>query len=105
MSGLYFKDYVPEYFKELAKDFKYYHRTRSYYVHRENDGYINISCECQSISPIRILFNFQKNYYQGIKKPIINYWTHNFDEFVDYMCNYHKKLGRKYKLKKLMENE
>lgn len=105
MSGLYFKDYVPNYFKNLAEFFNYKHRVHSYYVYNEFDGYINISCETQSVSTnLRILYNFHKNYHQDIRdkngfhKKDIDYNTHNFDDFVNFMCNYHKKIGRKYKL-------
>jgi hypothetical protein len=108
------KDYTSDEFKELTNFFNYEHRIGTYYIFREKDGYINISYEyiINTNGPIEY-FLFHKNHYQGIvdnnslhieHKKDIHFETTNFKEFEQWMCEYHKKQGRKYKLKKLNKN-
>lgn len=109
---LYSKDYAPNEFKELAKIFGYKQRVDTYYVFKEQDGYINISYEYRGIkfdgSPYKEIFTFHKNHYQnvidsstGLHKKDIHFDSEEFKEFEEWMCKYHLKQGRKYKLKKL----
>lgn len=111
---------IQKYFEKLALSFGYSHRVGGYYVIREDDGYINIHREF----PSKKIYNFHKNFYQGVRNPhhdgskyeieikfsgynctmtpsTISVDFNNVSDFENFLANYHKKQGRKLKLKQI----
>ncbi len=84
-------------FEDFVKSFGYTRRINSYFIVRENDGYINVHREFPSVQ----IYHFHKNHYQGIDKKDITFSTSHFSKFINYMCSYHKKEGRIKKLKQI----
>jgi hypothetical protein len=120
----YILDEYQENFENFVKKFGYTRRVESYFIIREDDGYINVHREF----PSRQIYKFYKNFYQGTKNPFhdgsklyldveflgydcvmtpdtIELYFNRFSDFKNFLCNYHTKQGRKLKLKQLHEKE
>jgi len=83
----------------------YTQRTGTYYIIREEDGYINISHDRYFVEDAPI--KFHKNHYQniyderGYPKKDISHSFYDLESFVDFINKYHKELFMKYKIEKI----
>jgi len=53
-------------FEDFVESFGYTRRVNSYFIIREDDGYINVHREF----PSKEIYKFHKNHYQGSQKKI-----------------------------------
>jgi hypothetical protein len=93
---------------EFITKIGYKQRTGTYYVIREEDGYINISCDKCFHPEAPIIFH--KNHYQGVinkngfPKKDISHKFSDLESFFEFISEYHNKLLLKNKIKKINEN-
>jgi len=95
---------------EVITKIGYKHRTNSYYVIREKDGYINISRNDFrfGVNQPDDYISFHKNHYQyirdeqGFYKKDISHKFYTLGEFFDFINDYHKDLFLKHKINKLL---
>ena len=91
---------------EVITSIGYKQRTGTYYVIREDDGYINISHDkCfHEDAPI----SFHKNFSGGNHSPDGKYILHEdfytLEDFYDFISDYHNDLFLKHKVEKLLHN-
>jgi len=88
---------------DLITKIGYTQRTGTYYIIREEDGYINISNDrfFDEDAPIK----FHKNHYQGIHKKDISHTFYDLESFIYFINEYHKDKFLKLKLKKIIQKK
>ena len=93
---------------ELITQIGYKQRTGTYYIIREKDGYINISCDKTFHPEAPICFH--KNHYQRVKRNLgfskkdISHKFYDLESFYEFISEYHNKLFLKLKIKRLTNN-
>ena len=91
---------------EVITKIGYYQRSGTYYAIREEDGYINISCDKCFADDTPITFH--KNFVNGNRSKdgehTINKKFYDLESFYEFISEYHNKLFLKLKIKRLTNN-
>ena len=95
------KDYRYDELVDLIESIGYKLRCPNYYFIREDDGYINISYNYPP-SAFNHRIDFHKNFYSPHPgKYDISENFDNFEDFYNFITDYHSKLFLKHKIEKL----